>query len=158
MAKFKIVRKSDGVKSAQPGGRVTGAKVEKVKTGKGGSTTAGRFLGRTSGLGVTKYQNQSLETNLKRKKNDDELALEWKREFPDAKADYSAETVRGVRGLFNKGKHGNDEPRTKVPEFIDGEPQPFWGERAAAKAAAREKKAAPPAKKKGKVVLKKKIK
>lgn len=151
---LKIVRKGE-VKTAKPGSAKTGAKVEKVKSGKGQpGSSVGRFTGRTTGLSVTKYQNQSIEQNLKRRKSDEELALEWKREFPDAKADYTAETVRGVRNLFNKGKHGNDEPRTKVPQFIDGEAQPFWGEKSAAKAAAREEKAAPA--KKAKIILKKK--
>lgn len=156
---LKIVKRAEA-KTAKPGSKVTGAKVEKVKSGKGQpGAAAGRFIGRTSGLGVTKFQNQSLETNKKRKLDDEQLALEWKREFPNAKADYTAETVRGVRNLYNKGKHGNNdgEPLSdsqRIPEFIDGEAQPFWGEKAAAKAAAREEKAAPP--KKGKVILKKK--
>lgn len=162
MAKLKIVRRE---KSAQPGSKVTGAKVEKVKSGKGQPGAAqGRFIGRTSGLSVTKFQNQSLETNRKRKLNDEQLALEWKREFPNAKADYSVETVRGVRNLLNKGKHGNNdgEPladHLRVPEFIDGEPQPFWGEKtAAAKEAKASAAKTAPAAKKGKVILKKKKK
>src|SRR3982750_724433 len=126
MAKLKIVRRdADTAKPAAAGSARTGAKVEKVKAGKGpANQAAGRFTGRTSGLSVTKFQNQSIASNLKRKLTDEQLALEWKREFPNAKADYTAETVRGVRNLFNKGKHGNNDgeplPESKrIPEFDD---------------------------------------
>jgi hypothetical protein len=161
VAKFKIVRgkKSDGDKTAKPGSVRTGAKVEKVKAGKSTNEGAGRFIGRTSGLGVCKYQNQSIETNLKRKKTDEELAREWKNEFPNAKADYTADTVRSVRNLYNKGKHGQDDtpPRVRVPEYNEaGEALPFWGEKAEAAKAAKAEKSAPA--KKGKVVVKKKNK
>ncbi len=166
MPKFKIVSrgKKSEVKTAQPGSARTGAKVEKVRAGKSTNEGAGRFIGRTSGLGVCKYQNQSIETNLKRKKTDEELAREWKNEFPNAKADYTADTVRSVRNLYNKGKHGQDDtpPRVRVPEYDDaGNALPFWGEKgdtrkaekAAERKAAKEEKAAPA--KKGKLIVKK---
>ncbi len=157
MSKLKLIRK-DGAKTAASGSTKTGAKVEKVKAGKGTPGGAvGRYTGRTSQLSVTKYQNQSIESNRKRKLTDEQLAREWKNEFPNAKADYTAETVRGVRNLYNKGKHGNNdgEPLSNpVPEFDDaGQALPFWGEKSAAKAAAKAApaKSAPAAKGNGKV-------
>lgn len=154
---LKLIRKNDAAKPAAAGSARTGAKVEKVKAGKGTPGGAvGRYAGRTSGLSVTKFQNQSIESNRKRKLTDEQLAKEWRNEFPNAKADYTAETVRGVRNLYNKGKHGNDAPSSPVPEFDDaGQALPFWGEKAAAKQAAREAKSAPA---KGKVKKVKKTK
>jgi len=161
MSKLKLIRKNATVAAAKPaaaGSARTGAKVEKVKAGKGAAPggAVGRYSGRTSGLSVTKFQNQSIESNRKRKQTDEQLAKEWRNEFPNAKADYTAETVRGVRNLYNKGNHGNDAPSTPVPEFDDaGQALPFWGQKSAAKAAAREEKAAPA---KGKVKKVKKLK
>lgn len=145
---LKIVRKADATKPK------TGAKAEKVK-GKAAAANAGRNTGRTSGLGVAKFQNQSIESNRKRKLTDEQLVKEWKAEFPNAKADYTVETVRGVRNLFNKGKHDNDKPGTPIPEYNDaGEAQPFWGERAAAKKVAAKSTKGTPAKK-AKIVIRK---
>lgn len=141
-SKFKLVKR-DPAKVAQPGATRTGAKVEKTKAGKGQpGSSAGRVLGKTSGLGIAKFQNKTLAENLKKKLTDEQLAKVWRIEFPNAKATYTAETVRGVRNVFNKGKHGNEVPKTPVPEFNDeGEALPFWGERAAAKREAAESKA-----------------
>ena len=158
MAKFKIVRGAAAAtaKPAASGSTKTGAKVEKTKSGKGQPGAAvGRYTGRKSGLGVTKYQNQSIESNRKRKLTDEQLAHEWRDEFPNAKADYTAETVRGVRNLYNLGKHGNDKPSNPVPQFDDaGQAMPFWGERAKAKGSKASAKEAP-VKKAGKVLKKK---
>jgi hypothetical protein len=147
VAKLKIVKRTTAEaapKTAQAGPARTGAKVVKTKEGKGPATT-GRFLGVTTGLSVTKFQNDTIARNAKAKLTDAQLAALWKKEFPNAKADYTESTVRGVRGLFNKGKHGNDAPAKPVPEFdAAGQALPFRGEKSAAKAA---KAAAAPAKK-----------
>jgi hypothetical protein len=136
MSKLKLIRRDKGgaTKVSAKEAR-TGAKAEKGKA-KGAAPVA-RYTGRTSGLSVTQFQNQSIESNRKRKLTDEQLAKEWRNEFPNAKADYTAETVRGVRNLYNKGNHSNDEPTSPVPEFNDaGEALAFWGEKAAAKRAA----------------------
>lgn len=139
MPKFKIVRRGKDEAAAKPaasGSTRTGAKVTKTKEGKGTpGSSEGRFIGRTSGLSVTKYQNKTLADNLKRKLNDEQLAADWRKEFPNARATYDANTVRGVRSVYNRGKHGNEAPRTPTPEYIDGIAQPFRGEKSAAKAA-----------------------
>jgi hypothetical protein len=165
MAKVLKIRSKGSVpataKAAQPGSERTGAKVKKVKAGKGQpGSAAGRYTGRTSGLSVTKFQNQSIETNRKRKLTDEALAQEWKREFPNAKADYTADTVRGVRNLYNLGKHGNDKPSTPVPAYDDsGTALPFWGSKAAEREAnAGAKRSAKSESGGKKKVLKKKVK
>lgn len=156
MAKFKIVKRSPEAssKTTQSGSGKAGTKVEKVKAGrKGGNAAAGRFTGRTTGLSVTKFQNKSIEDNRKKKLTDEELVQLWKSEFPNAKSDYTTAIVKGVRGLYNRGKHGNDQPRVPVPEFDDdGNALPFRGEKAQAKRdaadeARREKKSAKAVKK-----------
>lgn len=136
------------------------ATAKATKSGKrvspGKKNPGNRFVGKTTGLGVLEYQNQSLENNRKAKKTDEQLAAEWRKEFPMAKA-YTAEDVAGVRNSYNKGKHGNVAPveAKRIPEFDDaGEAKPFWGERAAAKRAAKEETDEAPAPKRRKVVNK----
>lgn len=147
MAKFKLVKRSKEEAASKPaaaGSARTGAKVVKTKAGKGTpGSSAGRFIGKTSGMSVTKYQNKTLADNLKRHLSDEQLAADWRKEFPNARAEYTAETVRGVRSVYNRGKHGNDVPRTPTPEYIDGEAQPFRGEKSAAKRERAAEKAAP---------------
>jgi hypothetical protein len=155
--KFKIVsRGKQAAAETKPAPKAVKTKAGKGTPGEG----AGRFTGATTGLGVTKFQNQTLANNLKNKLSDAELAASWREEFPNAKASYDESTVKGVRGLFNKGKHGNDVPARPIPEFDEnGQALPFRGEKSAAKTAAREAKAAPAAPvKKGKTVVAKKTK
>lgn len=156
MPKLKLVKRQVvAAKAAAAGSGRTGAKVEKTKEGKGvAGSAAGRFTGRTTGLSVTKYQNKTILENPKHKYDDEQLVALWKKEFPNAKSDYTVEIVRGVRSLVNRGKHGNDEPRTPVPQYIDGEAQPFRGEKTAARREAAEERPAP-AKKAVKKVVKK---
>lgn len=133
------------VKTAKAGTARSGAKVEKSeKSEKSGrsraasSESTGRFLGATSGLGIAKFQNKTILENAKRRLTDEELAKMWRKEFPNAKADFTAATVRSVRGLVNRGKHGNDAPNRPIPEFDDsGTALPFRGEKKAAKEAAK---------------------
>lgn len=137
---------SNPSKAARGDSGKSGAKVTKVASsgkGSGERATAGKYTGKTSGLGVTKFQNLTLEQNMKKRLTDDQLAALWKKEFPNATADYDASTVKGVRGLYNRGKHGNDAPRTPVPEFdASGEALPFRGEKTAAKREASEQRKA----------------
>lgn len=130
------------VKTAKAGTTRSGAKVEKSeKSGRSrsaSSESAGRFIGVTSGLGIAKFQNKTILENAKRRLTDEELAKAWRKEFPNAKADFTAATVRSVRGLVNRGKHGNDAPNRPIPEFDDsGTALPFRGEKKAAKEAAK---------------------
>jgi len=156
--KLKIVRRTapDTARVAASGSTRTGAKVEKVKSGKGQpGSSAGRFIGRTSGLSVLKYQNESLERNRKQRLTDEQLAADWRREFPGARATYTEATVAGVRGAYNRGAHGADAPRNPVPQFdASGEALPFRGEKSAAKRDAVEQRAAVKATSKKKIVVK----
>lgn len=140
-------------KTAQPGTTKTGAKVVKTKAGKGQpGSSQGRFIGVTSGLGVTKFQNQTFDNQKKRKLTDAQIAALWSKEFPNAKATYSAEMVPGVRSAYNRGRHGNNDGQPVVPPVPQydetGAALPMRGEKGAAKKAAKEAKAeAAPAKK-----------
>ena len=125
-------------KAARPGTESTGAKVKKTGSTKT-SAAAGRYVGKTTGLSVSKYQNKTILENTKNKFSDEKLADMWNREFPNVKTGYTAQTVRGVRNLINrprkddptKGMHGNDLPKNRVPEYNEqGEPLPFWGSKA----------------------------
>lgn len=110
--------------------------------GEGKANPGNRYVGATSGLGVTEYQNKTILTNPKHKRTDEEIAKDWRKEFPKAKA-YTAEDVAGVRNVVNKGKHGNDAPVKPVHGYDDaGEALPLRGEKSAAKAAKKASKAA----------------
>ena len=161
---LKIVKRSkqSAAKPAASGSARTGAKVEKVKSGRRAASPAGTNIGLRSGLSIMKYQNQTLEQNRKHRLSDEELAKDWCREFPNSRAvqngSIDAGMVAAVRSAYNRGKHGNNdgEPvpdKARVPQYDDdGEPMPFRGEKTAA---AREKKAVTTGTKK---VLKKKSK
>lgn len=158
--RFAIVKR-DPAKVAAAGSTKTGAKVEKIKAGKGmPGSASGRNIGRTTGLSIAKFQNKTIEENRKRHLTDEQLVRLWKSEFPNAKSDYTTAIVSGVRGLYNRGKHGNDAPKVPVPQYDeDGNALPFRGERAAAAREAREARVTErtaPVAKKGKVVVKKK--
>lgn len=142
----------------------TGSTVEKTKSGgirePGGGS--GRYVGKTSGLGVTKFQNLTLEQNKKKRLTDSQLAALWRKEFPNARAEYTEETVNGVRNLYNLGKHGNHDgtplpDHLRIPQYDEsGQPMPFWGERAAAKRESGEGRSVAKASSKRDVVVKKK--
>ena len=101
-------------------------------------TKSSRNVGVTSGLSIKEYQNQSLVKNEKAKQTDEQLAVEWQREFPKAMK-YPAKMVKHVRNLFNKGKHGNDAPAKPLHGYDeDGAQIPNRGEGKAAKAVAKE--------------------
>lgn len=145
MAKVLKIRKKSAVAEEPVRGRKGKAEVEVKRTrpgtpkGRDAAPNAGRYKGKTSGLGVTVFQNQTIEQNKKKRMTDAQLAELWRREFPNARAEYTEETVRGVRNLYNLGKHGNNDGRplpdhARVPEFDEqGQALPFWGEKSAAK-------------------------
>lgn len=79
-----------------------------------------KFVGATTGLGVRDFQNQLMKNNFKAKWTDLQLATAMRQEFPSA-VPYTEKHVKGIRGGWNKGKHGNEVPAKPLPEFdIDG--------------------------------------
>lgn len=156
--KLKLVTKAEPAAKAAPT-KATAKPVAKAAKAATKEEKKSRFIGITSGLGVTAYQNESLEKNRKAKKTDEQLAADWRREFPNAIARYTAETVSGVRGLYNKGKHGNDAPDEPLRAYDEsGDPLPLWGEKTREKEAARQERveaAAAAAKATKKTVVKK---
>ena len=124
MAKIlKIRGKKAGAAEAPEKGK-TKLKVES-KPSRGPASQPGRFLGRTTGMSVAKFQNKTLEDNRKKHLTDAALAKVWRDEFPNARATYTEDTVRGVRSVYNRGKHGNDAPAVPVPEYgADGKAIP----------------------------------
>lgn len=156
--KFTIVKRNPA-KVAAAGSTRTGAKVEKVKGGRGvPGSAAGRNIGKTTGLSIAKFQNKTIEENRKKHLSDAQLVRLWKSEFPNAKSNYTESIVAGVRSLYNRGKHGNDTPKVPVPQYDDdGNALPFRGERAAAAREAKEAKRAEAVRASKKVVVKKKI-
>lgn len=143
-------------------GRGRAKSADKGKVKKSGGSGTGRYVGRTSGLGVIDFQNKTLEDNRKKRMTDAQLAKVWRDEFPNARAEYTEDTVRGVRNLYNLGKHWSAKdadrgrPAQPVPEFDEqGKPLAFWGEKAAAKRAEREEQESPRGRATRKAVAKK---
>jgi len=140
MAKDNVIKMKSKKKA------VTEEKATKAKSTKptspGKTNPGNRFVGKTSNLSVTDYQNKMLQSNFKAKLTDEQLAKAFRAEFPNAKA-YTAEDLPGIRSAFNRGKHGNDAPAKPLPAYDDaGEAMSIRGEKSAAKAAKKETKAA----------------
>lgn len=80
---------------------------------------AGKNTGRTSGLRIGEYQNQTMAQQAKRRLTDEELGEDWSTEFPEARCQFRErmDIVRVVRRLYNLGKHNNDKPATPVAKY-----------------------------------------
>lgn len=91
----------------------TGAATQKVEK-------ASKYRGLKSGMRVMAYQDHTLEINddKKRRLTDEELRDDWRAEFPEAVA-FTLEHVRGVRSLYNAGKH------TKMSEVPETPSRPY---------------------------------
>lgn len=76
---------------------------------------ASKYRGVTSKMRVMEYQDHTLAINdqANRRLTDEELVADWQREFPEA-VKFTLAHVRGVRALYNAGKHrkGADVPET----------------------------------------------
>lgn len=134
------------------------AKAAKKTTKKEGTR---KFSGKTTGLGVTAFQNQLMAKNFKAKLTDEQLADAMRREFPEA-VPYVTGHVVGIRSAWNNGKRAGQDnvaPDKKLPRFnADGTSTvETRGAKGAAKKAAKKaaKDAAPVASKAVKKVAKK---
>jgi hypothetical protein len=78
--------------------------------------TSGKFIGKTTGLSVSDFQNKTIIGNKRDRLTDKVIAKMWRDEFPKAKA-YTEKDVASVRSVFNKGKHGNDAPAKPMLEY-----------------------------------------
>lgn len=81
--------------------------------------------GVSTNMRVMQYQDHTLSIQPKRKLSDEDLAADWRTEFPNAKGRFDATIVAGVRRLFNAGKHGSQQvqpPANGVSRYEDGKP------------------------------------
>lgn len=107
-----------------------------------------KFAGKTSGLGVTAFQNALMVKNFKAKLTDVQLAEAMRKEFPEAVA-YTTGHVVGIRSAWNNGKRSGQDaaPEKKLPRFNDdGTSTVETRGRGGKKAAAKKETAAAPAK------------
>jgi hypothetical protein len=88
--------------------------------GKRGSTTEGDDeaaprtgvnIGKTSGMRIMAFQDQTMADQHKNHLTDEELAAKWQAEFPNSRARFEErlDIVRTVRRLFNEKRHGNQQ-------------------------------------------------
>lgn len=118
MAKtMKLVGKKPASKAAAPVAVAAAPAAKKAKA------SEGKYIGATSGLRVGVFQNKTLEDNRKKKLTDEELVALWNAEYPNARTGYNLEIVRGVRNMYNLGKHNNEVPVVAIPEY-DAEGKP----------------------------------
>jgi hypothetical protein len=145
MAKAKIVKMPKAAKKKT----TTKAKSAAKSTKKVGS----KFMGKTSGLGVSDFQNKTIAGNKRDHLTDLVIAKMWRDEFPKAKS-YTEKDVASVRSAFNKGKHGNDAPARPIAEY-DRDGNPIKNEKASSDPPKRVSKK-PPKKTVSKAALRKK--
>jgi len=120
MAKAKIVKMPKMAK------KKTASKLK--SSTKSTKKTGSRFIGKTSGLSVSDFQNKTISGNKRDHLADKVIARMWRDEFPKAKS-YTDKDVASVRSVFNKGKHGNDVPAKPILEY-DRDGNPIKKERA----------------------------
>jgi len=66
-------------------------------------STSPKYVGRTTGLHVSEFQDKLMSANFKAKLTDEQLAQAMRDEFPMAVA-YTVDHVAGIRSAWNKGK------------------------------------------------------
>lgn len=77
---------------------------------------SGVNIGKVSGMRVMAYQDHTFEINDQpgRRLTNDELAADWRKEFPESKAvkagRITGEMVAAVRSLYNRGTGGHGTP------------------------------------------------
>lgn len=93
---------------------------KKAKTPTAKVVKASKYRGRKTGMRVMEFQDHTLAVNdeKKNRRTDEELRDIWRAEFPDAVA-FTLDHVRGVRSLYNAGKH------TKMSEVPETPSRPY---------------------------------
>lgn len=78
---------------------------------------ASKNRGRTTGLPIMQYQDQTMANQAKAMLTDEELGANWAEEFPEARCQFAErmDIVRTVRRLFNEKRHGNQQIFTDTP-------------------------------------------
>ena len=89
-------------------------------TDKSSKKTGSKFIGKSTGLSVSDFQNKTIAGNKRDRLTDKVIAKLWRDEFPKAKS-YTEKDVAGVRSSFNKGKHNNDIPAKPILEYDQNE-------------------------------------
>jgi len=82
------------------------------------AVTASKYRGAKTGMRVMEYQDHTLAINDEkgRRLTDEELQADWRAEFPNA-VPFTLEHVRGVRSLYNLGRHRKGSIKPETPSF-----------------------------------------
>jgi len=62
------------------------------------------------------FQKRTLASSARWRLTDEQLALLWQAESPNARTRYTMKNVRTVRNLFNQGRRNKDRPAAPIPE------------------------------------------
>lgn len=90
------------------------SKTAKAETPATTEVKASKYKGRTTGLRVMEFQDQTFAANTKAMLTDEELAAAWHDEFPEA-VKFTAFHVKGARRDYNAGRHAKATPKPAEP-------------------------------------------
>lgn len=107
---MKVTKKSVVKKIVAPVAAPATAKA----TAKVTEISASKYKGATTGMRVMEYQDATFAANVKAMLTDEELAANWRVEFPNAVA-FTPNHVTGARRDYNAGRHAKNTPKPAVP-------------------------------------------
>jgi hypothetical protein len=94
-----------------------------------------KYIGKTTGMGVTEYQDFTFRNNDDRRLTDEELSDDWRREFPKSKY-VPPRQIPSIRRRYNIGSQGHGpafrwsypyRPDKTPYEYPDGSSKPPLG-------------------------------
>jgi len=114
--------KKSAVKKIVPAAAATpeaGAKTVTPKAEKVTNIKASKYKGVTTGMRVMEYQDSTFAAQSKAMLTDEELAANWRAEFPEAVA-FTPGHVAGARRDYNAGRHSKafQKPAAAVGAFV----------------------------------------
>ncbi len=110
---MKVTTKKSAVKKIVPQATAKAVVVTTPKTEKVVAITASKYKGATTGMRVMEYQDATFAANAKAMLSDEELAANWRVEFPNAVA-FTPNHVTGARRDYNAGRHAKQTPKPAV--------------------------------------------
>lgn len=121
-AKVKVVRKTTAATPTPAPTATTAASKAPKATGPSRNRSIDTFEGGKR-MGIMEYQNHTFAIQESRKLNDEQLAADWQKQFPNA-VKFNTGHVAGARRDYNNGRHGKGQvkPAVPVPEYQDGKP------------------------------------
>lgn len=120
---MKVQKKSAVKKVAPVAADAAPAKTTKAEKATVTDIKASKYKGVTTGMRVMEYQDSTFAANVKAMLTDEELAANWRKEFPEAVA-FTVNHVTGARRDYNNGRHSKaysrPEKQLDAVVLVDG--------------------------------------